>query len=112
MSADGNRVLSFVSVKRELSDRNLSTTARFSFLLSIPMILGASMVYPIVKIDFSEFLTYNWAEIIVGTLVSGVVGYLCIKYFLKFLAKFSLNIFGVYCIVIGTVTSLYFYFSM
>lgn len=87
------------------------TAARFSFLLSIPIILGASMVYPILKIDFSELLTYNWFEIIVGTIVSGLVGYLCIKYFLKFVSNFSLNIFGIYCIITGIFTSIFFYLN-
>lgn len=84
------------------------TTARFSFLLSIPIILGASMVYPFIKLDFSELLSYDWVEIIVGTIISGLVGYVCIKYFLKFVSKFSLNIFGIYCIVTGIFTSVFF----
>ncbi len=88
-----------------------TTAARFSFLLSIPIILGASMVYPVVKLDFSELLTYNWLEIIVGTVVSGLVGYVCIKYFLKFVSNFSLNIFGVYCILTGIFTSVFFYIN-
>lgn len=87
------------------------TAARFSFLLSIPIILGASMVYPIIELDLSELLTYNWFEIIVGTIVSGLVGYVCIKYFLKFVSNFSLNIFGVYCIVAGIFTSIFFYLN-
>lgn len=77
------------------------TAARYSFLLSIPIILGASMVYPLVKIDIHEAMTYNWTAIIAGTIVSGVVGYLCIKYFMKFISKFSLAIFGWYCILAG-----------
>ena len=72
--------------------------ARYSFLLSIPIILGASMVYPLVKLDFHEVVGYNWTAIIVGTIVSGIVGYLCIKYFLKFVSKFSLAVFGYYCL--------------
>ena len=77
------------------------TAARYSFLLSIPIILGASMVYPLVKIDIHEALTYNWPAIWAGTIVSGIVGYLCIKYFMKFISKFSLAIFGYYCILAG-----------
>lgn len=77
------------------------TAARYSFLLSIPIILGASMVYPLVKIDILEAMTYNWTAIIAGTIISGVVGYLCIKYFMKFISKFSLAIFGWYCILAG-----------
>lgn len=82
--------------------------AKYSFLLSIPIILGASMVYPFVKLDFSEIAEYNWTAIIVGTIVSGIVGYLCIKYFLKFVGKFSLAIFGYYCLVAGIVTAIFF----
>ncbi len=89
-----------------------TTAARFSFLLSIPIILGASMVYPLIKLDLSELLTYNWLEIIVGTIVSGLVGYVCIKYFLKFVSNFSLNIFGVYCILTGIFTSVFFYLNL
>ena len=84
------------------------TAARYSFLLSIPIILGASMVYPFIKIDLHEALTYNWNAIIAGTIVSGLVGYLCIKYFLKFVAKFSLAIFGYYCVVVGILTAVFF----
>lgn len=86
------------------------TAARYSFLLSIPIILGASMVYPFLKIDLSEALTYNWAAILAGTFVSAIVGYLCIKYFLKFLAKFSLAVFGYYCLVVGIFTTIFFTF--
>lgn len=88
------------------SDR--TTVAKYSFLLSIPIILGASMVYPLVKLDFAEVVTYNWVAILVGTVVSGIVGYLCIKYFLKFVSKFSLAIFGYYCLIMGIVTAIFF----
>lgn len=84
------------------------TSARYSFLLSIPIILGASMVYPFIKIDISEAMTYNWGAIIAGTLVSGLVGYLCIKYFLKFVSKFSLVVFGYYCVIMGIFTVIFF----
>lgn len=86
------------------------TAARYSFLLSIPIILGASMVYPLVKIDVAEAINYNWTAILVGTIVSGVTGYLCIKYFMKFISKFSLAIFGYYCIIAGIATAIFFSF--
>ena len=84
------------------------TAAKYSFLLSIPIILGASMVYPFVKIDMKELVSYNWTDIIIGTIVSGVVGYLCIKYFLKFLGKYSLKVFAYYCVIAGIFTSVFF----
>jgi undecaprenyl-diphosphatase len=86
------------------------TAARYSFLLSIPIILGASMVYPLVKIDIQEAFGYNWNAIILGTLVSAIVGYLCIKYFMKFISKFSLAVFGYYCLIMGLVTAIFFSF--
>ena len=84
------------------------TSARYSFLLSIPIILGASMVYPLVKIDVAEAVGYNWSAIIAGTIVSGITGYLCIKYFMRFISKFSLAIFGYYCIIAGIATAVFF----
>ena len=84
------------------------TAARYSFLLSIPIILGASMVYPLIKIDIHEAVQYNWTAIIAGTVVSAIVGYLCIKYFMKFISKFSLTIFGYYCIIAGVATAIFF----
>lgn len=85
-----------------------ATSARYSFLLSIPIILGASMVYPLIKIDVAEAIQYNWTAIGIGTFVSGIIGYLCIKYFMKFISKFSLNIFGYYCIIMGIFTLIFF----
>ena len=65
-----------------LSGMSREVAARYSFLLSIPIILGASMLYPLIKLDLQEVVTYNWIAIIVGTIVSAAVGYLCIKYFI------------------------------
>lgn len=87
---------------------NRETSARYSFLLSIPIILGASMIYPLIKIDVAEALTYNWTAIILGTITSAIVGYFCIKYFMKFISKFSLNVFGYYCVIMGVFTVIFF----
>ncbi len=84
------------------------TSARYSFLLSIPIILGASMVYPLLEIDIQEAVKYNWTAIITGTIVSAITGYICIKYFMKFISKFSLKIFGYYCIIAGIATAVFF----
>lgn len=85
------------------------TAARYSFLLSIPIILGASMVYPLVKIDFAELATYNWFNITIGTIISAIVGYICIKYFIKFVGKYSLKVFAYYCFIVGIATAIFFH---
>ena len=93
-----------------LNKQERVTAAKYSFLLSIPIILGASMFYPFLKMDISEFPQFNWSAIIIGTIVSGIVGYLCIKYFLKFVGKYSLAFFGYYCIIVGVSTFVFFKF--
>lgn len=91
-----------------LSGAGREKAAKYSFLLSIPIILGSSMLYPFIKLDLHEVLAYNWTAIIAGTIVSGITGYLCIKYFLKFVSKFSLAVFGYYCIVAGIFAFVFF----
>ena len=66
------------------------------------------MIYPFLEIDLNEAIYYNWNAIIIGTLVSGFVGYLCIKYFMKFLSRFSLSVFGYYCFLVGIFTAIFF----
>lgn len=77
--------------------------ARFSFLMSIPVIFLASLIYPLVELDFSQILTFNLKAIFLGSLASFVVGYLCIKYFMKLLGRLSLRTFGYYCLIIAVV---------
>lgn len=86
------------------------TCAKYSFLLSIPIILGTSMLYPLCEINTKEILTYNWTSITIGTIVSGIVGYFCIKYFIKFIARFSLAFFAAYCILVGGAMAIFFKF--
>ena len=84
--------------------------ARYSFLLSLPIIVGASIFYPVLEVDMHEFLNYNWIAFAVGFLVSFVSGYLCIKYFLKFLGKHSMKVFAYYCWIAGAFMFVFFKF--
>ena len=86
-------------------------SARFSFLMSIPVIILASMGYPMFELDLSQISTFNIKAIIVGFFVSFVVGYFCIKYFMKLLKKLSLKSFGYYCLVVSAVMFLVFQFA-
>lgn len=88
-----------------------SGAARFSFLLSIPIIFGASVVYPFIKLNISELMQFNMPAIITGTVASAIVGYFCIKYFLKLVANRSLAFFGYYCLITGICTSVFFGFT-
>ncbi len=80
---------------------NRIEAARFSFLMSIPVILLASMIYPLMSLDFNLIATFNLKAIAIGFLVSFIVGYLCIKYFMKLLGKLTLKSFAYYCLIIS-----------
>lgn len=73
--------------------------AKFSFLMSIPVIFLASLIYPLMELDISQIANFNLKAIFLGFITSFAVGYLCIKYFMKLLEKLSLKIFGCYCLV-------------
>ncbi|MFA5029287.1 MAG: undecaprenyl-diphosphatase UppP [Patescibacteria group bacterium] len=72
--------------------------ARFSFLLSMPIIFAAG-IKKILEID--SLANVNWLILIIGFLTATVSGYLVIKYFLKYLNRHSLNIFAWYRLIIG-----------
>ena len=82
--------------------------ARYSFLLSLPIIIGASIFYPVLEVNFNEFINYNWIAFAVGFVVSFVSGYFCIKYFLQFLGKHSMKVFAYYCWTIGAFMFVFF----
>ncbi len=84
--------------------------ARYSFLLSIPIIIGASMFYPVLELDFRDIAGYNWIAIITGFFISFISGFLCVKYFLKFLAKHSMKVFAYYCWIAGALMFIFFKF--
>ena len=89
-------------------DRN--TCARFSFLMSIPAIMMGVAADSLNVIQSGEYLGFNWPAIIIGTIISGIVGYYCIKYFIIFISNNKLNGFGLYCLLIGAVMFVYFGF--
>lgn len=78
------------------------TAARFSFLLSIP-IVGGTAVYSLLRlIKHPETLPQgSMGMFAVGLLAAAVSGYLCIRYFLRYLQAGSLLPFVVYRIALG-----------
>ncbi len=86
------------------------SAARFSFLASIPVILLASLVYPLMELDFTQIANFNLKAMFLGSLTSFIVGYLCIKYFMQLISKISLKGFSYYCFIISIVMFLLFQF--
>ncbi len=82
---------------------NRIQAARYSFILSVPIIILASMIYPLLELNMADIQTFNFKAIIIGCIMSFVTGFLCIKFFMKFLEKFSLKGFAYYCWIIGII---------
>lgn len=72
--------------------------ARFSFLLSIPVIVIGG-VYE--GIGLLGAVDVDWLGIAVGVSVSLVSAYLCIHYFLEFISKLSMLPFVIYRVILG-----------
>jgi undecaprenyl-diphosphatase len=84
--------------------------ARFSFLLGTPAFLGAALLL------LADALAEDPAAVraqlpmmLVGMVVSAIIGYLAIRGLLTYLRRHNLYIFAVYCLVMGLlVIGLYF----
>ncbi len=85
---------------------------RFSFLLSVPVILG-SFIFEI----FSE-----WAEIasggrivlvnlLVGLIFSFIAGYFAIKFLLNMVSTKNLNVFAIYCTVLSVIIFVFYFIT-
>ena len=74
--------------------------AKFSFILSIPAILGAFVVQ--LK-DIGTITDFNALAILFGFLAALISGYLAIKWLLELIQKRSLDIFAYYCWIVGII---------
>lgn len=76
------------------------TTTRLAFFLGIPALVGAGTLQLITHYD-SIGGGVGWPATIIGTAVSFVVGYLCIDWLLKFVARHSFAVFIWYRLALG-----------
>ena len=75
--------------------------ARFSFLLSIPVIVLAGGLKTIELIQSN--LATDWTAIISGTVLSALGAYLCIHIFLKMIEKIGMWPFVIYRLILGAI---------
>lgn len=73
--------------------------ARFSFLLSIPVILLAGGLEVVELIQQGDGV--NWATLLLGTALSAISAYLCIHYFLRLLDRIGMAPFVLYRMILG-----------
>ncbi len=87
---------------------NKVDTARFSFLLSIPLILAAGLLKTIELIQTPA--AFDLQAILFGTLLSFVSAYICITFFLKWIERSGFMPFVIYRLLLGAVL-FFVYFS-
>ena len=78
---------------------------RFSFLMSIPAILGAA-VLKMMDVNIAD-LTANAGPYAVGMIVAAVVGYASIRWLKNLIQKDQFRYFGYYCLAVGLISIVY-----
>lgn len=73
---------------------------QYSFLASIPAILGANLL-ELKDLDLTLVNGSMIGSYIVGMIVSGVVGYICIKVMIKIVKSKKFSYFAYYCAIVG-----------
>ncbi|MFP5501004.1 MAG: undecaprenyl-diphosphate phosphatase [Candidatus Sericytochromatia bacterium] len=95
VSRSGSTIMAGLFLGLERAD-----AARFSFLLGFPVTI-ASIVFKFKDLGAEPMIASQLPMMAVGTVVSAVSGFLCIHYLLKFLQRFTMNVFVVYRIAFG-----------
>ena len=81
---------------------------KYSFIMSIPAILGA-MVLELKDFSMAELAGGMIWNYLAGMIVAGVVGYICIKTMLVVVKKNKFTIFSVYCLIAGIASIVFFF---
>ena len=76
-------------------------SSKISFLLSIPT-LGAVSIFGLKNIIFSDAIFFSFLNL-TAIFLSFFFSFLTIKYFLKYVKKFSLSVFVIYRLLIGAI---------
>jgi undecaprenyl-diphosphatase len=75
--------------------------ARFSFLLSIPLILGGGAYKTLLLLQANEAV--DWGSLLAGIVLSAISALICIHWFLGFIQKFNFTPFVIYRLLLGAV---------
>ncbi|AWL11099.1 Undecaprenyl-diphosphate phosphatase [Saliniradius amylolyticus] len=80
---------------------NRESAARFSFLLSIPTILGAGLLLTLDLLEAGDAV--DWQAIFYGVALSFISAYLCISLFLAWISRIGMLPFVLYRLILGVV---------
>ena len=86
-----------------LSGYQRNFAVKYSFIMSIPAILGA-LVLELTDLKGLQVTAPDVACYVVGMLVAAVVGYICIKTMLVIVRKKKFTGFAIYCFIVGALS--------
>jgi len=84
-----------------------SAAARFSFLLSIPVILMAGGFESLKLVQQLE--PVDWGSILLGTAIAAASAYLCIHFFMRLIERVGMLPFVIYRLLLGAFLLVLFY---
>jgi len=87
---------------------NRESSARFSFLMAVPVMLAAGVLasYDLIK---SPYLLSKFPIYAAGFFTAALVGYLAIRWFISYLSNKSLYLFAGYCGIAGLLFLVFLY---
>lgn len=92
-----------------LSGFNRKFAVKYSFIMSIPAVLG-SLVFELSDLASASFTSTEILYYLVGMAVAAVVGYICIKVMLYIVRQKRFTGFAIYCFLVGAISvGVYFY---
>ncbi len=91
-----------------VSRMDKSFAVKYSFIMSVPVILGAA-VLEVPELANESLSAGTITNYIVGMIVAAVVGYVCIKTMLNVVRKKKFKGFAYYCFIMGTVAIVTFF---
>ncbi len=103
ISRSGSTIFGGVVAKTDREE-----VAKFSFFMSIPIILG-SAVLELIKVDFSSV---NWTCTIVGMFVSFLSGLGAVKLMMLAIKKANYKWFGLYLVVVAVLSFIFLFLGI
>ena len=83
-------------------ERHRPSAARFAFIMSVPVMLAAGgyQTLDVIKMpNLVQFLPL----LAVGFVTAAIVGWLAIKWLIRYLSQHSLYVFAAYCAIAGLI---------